>query len=112
MLEHQGYLGRVEFDDEAGVFHGEVVGIRDVVMFEGESVDELRQAFRDSVDDYLAFCEERGESPDKPCSGKFLLRVSPELHRKASMSAEASGMSLNAWVTDCLSNAVSDTPTG
>lgn len=65
MLEHQGYLGRVEFDGEAGVFHGEVVGIRDVVTFEGQSVDELRKAFSDSVDDYLAFCEQRGESPQR-----------------------------------------------
>lgn len=111
MLEHNGYLGRVEFDDQAGVFHGEVVGIRDVVTFEGETVEELRQAFRDSVDDYLDFCKERGEEPDKPCSGKFLVRVSPELHRRASMVAGANGVSLNAWVSDCLSRAVDDTTT-
>lgn len=106
MLEHQGYLGRVEFDDEADVFHGEVVGIRDVVTFEGKSVDELRQAFHDSVEDYLAFCEERGESPDKPCSGKFVLRLGPELHRQANMLAAASGKSLNAWVTERLSSVI------
>ncbi|MEM8865794.1 MAG: type II toxin-antitoxin system HicB family antitoxin [Planctomycetota bacterium] len=106
MLEHQGYLGRVEFDDEAGVFHGAVIGIRDVVTFEGTSVVELRQAFADSVDDYLAFCQERGESPDKPYSGKFVLRVPPDLHRKANMQATAAGKSLNAWIIDCLSQTV------
>lgn len=106
MLHHKGYFGRVEFDDESDTFHGEVIGIRDVVTFEGRSVTQLRKAFRDSVDDYLAFCEERGEAPDKPCSGKFMLRISPELHRKVSAIAEASGKSLNAWVADCVERSV------
>ena len=66
MLNYNGYTGRVEFDDEAGLFHGEVLGLRDVVTFQGRSVEELEHAFRDSIDDYLAFCEERGEEPDRP----------------------------------------------
>ncbi len=110
MLNHNGYYGRVEFDDEAGVFHGEVVGIRDVVTFEATSVRELRKAFRDSIDDYVAFCEERGEEPEKPCSGKFMLRVTPELHRQANKLAAANGKSLNAWVTDCLQQTIGETP--
>jgi len=100
MLEYQGYLGKVEFDDDA--FHGEVVGIRDVVTFRGKSVDELRTAFQESVDEYLDFCAQRGEEPDKTCSGKFMVRISPDLHRKASMLASASGKSLNALVSECL----------
>jgi len=102
MMEYKGYIGKVEFDDEAGVFHGELIGIRDVVTFEGDSVDELRRAFRDSVDDYLEFCEVRGESPDRPYSGKFQVRISPELHRRVSMLAGMSGQSLNATVAECL----------
>lgn len=105
MLHHNGYYGRVEFDDEAGAFHGEVIGLRDVVTFEATSVAKLRKAFRDSVDDYLAFCAERGEEPEKPFSGKFVLRVSPELHRKANALATAQGMSLNAWVAAQLEQA-------
>lgn len=108
MLNYKNYYGKVDFDDEAGVFHGEVVGLRDVITFEGRSVSELRKAFRASVDDYLEFCSERGEEPEKPCSGKFVLRVSPELHRKANQLAAASGKSLNAWVTEQLGQAVSD----
>jgi predicted HicB family RNase H-like nuclease len=66
MIEYKGYLSRVEFDDEANIFHGEVINIRDVITFQGKTVDELRKAFEDSVEDYLAFCAERGEEPDKP----------------------------------------------
>jgi predicted HicB family RNase H-like nuclease len=102
MMEYKGYIGRVEFDDEAGALHGEVVGIRDVVTFEGTSVAEIEQAFQDSVDDYLDFCRERGEPPEKPCSGKFLVRIGSDLHRRISLAAEISGQSLNALVTECL----------
>jgi predicted HicB family RNase H-like nuclease len=77
MMEYKGYLSRIEFDDEANIFHGEVINIRDVITFQGKSVDELRKAFEDSVEDYLAFCAERGEEPNKPFSGRFTVRLSP-----------------------------------
>lgn len=75
MLTYKGYHGKVEFGDEAGLFHGEVVDLRDVITFQGESADELTQAFRDSIDDYLDFCRERGEEPDKPFTGRLMLRL-------------------------------------
>jgi predicted HicB family RNase H-like nuclease len=106
MMRYKGYIGRVEFDAEAGILHGEVVGIRDVVTFQGESVGQVEQAFRDSVDDYLAFCSQRGEPPNRPCSGNFVLRIDSELHRKVDMLARTSGKSLNAWVAECLNRAV------
>ncbi len=62
MMEYKGYMGRVEFDAEAELFHGEVINTRDVITFQGRSVDELKQAFEESVDDYLAFCKSRGEA--------------------------------------------------
>ena len=102
MLNYKGYTGRVEFDDEAGIFHGEVLDLRDVVTFQGRSVDELEQAFRDSIDDYLDFCAERGEEPDKPFSGRLMLRLPPELHRKAYVHAQREGKSLNQWISDRL----------
>lgn len=105
-MEYKGYCGKVDFDDEAGIFHGEVINTRDVITFQGESVVELQQAFRDSVDDYLAFCEERGESPEKPFSGQFVTRIPPELHRQVNAAAALSGQSLNAWVTKQLQTAV------
>ncbi len=102
MMSYKGYIGKVEFDSEAGVLHGEVLGIRDVVTFQGEAVKEVEQAFRDSVDDYLAFCHERGESPDKPYSGQFVVRLDPALHRQASIAAESMGKSLNNVVAESL----------
>ena len=102
MMEFKGYVGKVEFDDEASIFHGEVINTRDVITFQGTSVAELEQGFRDSVDDYLSFCSERGETPDKPFSGQFVARVSPELHRRASLAASRAGKSLNAWVGEQL----------
>jgi predicted HicB family RNase H-like nuclease len=88
MMEYKGYLGHAEFDDEANIFHGEGINIRDVITFQGKSVDELRQAFEDSVEDYLAFCAERGEEPEQPFSGRFTIRLSPEQHRQVIMAAE------------------------
>jgi predicted HicB family RNase H-like nuclease len=98
MMNYKGYAARVEFDDEAMIFHGEVIGIKDVVTFQGKSIKEIEKAFHDSVDDYLDLCKERGEVPDKPFSGRFVVRVSPEIHRKVYVSAKKSGQSINAWL--------------
>jgi len=65
MLKLKGYVGHAEFDDDAGLFHGEVIDLKDVVTFQGKSVRELEKAFRDSIDDYLAFCAERLENTGK-----------------------------------------------
>ncbi len=105
MMTYKGYTAKAEFDDEAMVFSGEVVGIRDVVTFQGKSVEELERAFRDSVDDYLDMCRERGEEPDKPFSGRFVVRVSPETHRKIHISAKKEGISINAWLNRALQRA-------
>ncbi len=105
MLQHKGYTGHVEFDDEARLFHGEVIDLRDVVTFQGTSVEELEEAFQDSVDDYLEFCEERGEEPDRPFSGRLMLRVSPHLHRQAYTRARQEGKSLNQWILEKLEQA-------
>ena len=102
MLNYKGYSGQINFDDEARIFHGEVIDTRDIITFQGKSVDEIEMAFRESIDDYLEFCNERGEQPDKPFSGKFILRMSPELHHKIYLKASRSGKSLNKWVVETL----------
>ncbi|QSJ17409.1 type II toxin-antitoxin system HicB family antitoxin [Nostoc sp. UHCC 0702] len=102
MMKYKGYEAVVEFDAEAEIFHGEVINIRDVITFQGSSVSELKQAFYDSVDDYLDFCKERGEEPDKPFSGKFMVRINPELHKKIVIKAKKEGQSLNSIVEKSL----------
>jgi len=109
MVEYKGYFGKVEFDDKANIFYGEVINLRDVVTFQGETVEDLRKAFRESVDDYLEFCAARGEEPEKPYSGKFVVRVDPELHKTISIQAKKNGKSLNAWVYSTLSKIVKET---
>ena len=105
MLTHKGYTGHVEYDDTAGVFHGEVLDLRDVVTFQGKSAEEIEEAFRESVDDYLDFCEQKGEEPDKPFSGRLMLRLPPKLHRKVYVSALREGKSLNQWIAERLERA-------
>lgn len=102
MMNYKGYSGSVRFDGEAEIFHGEVIGLRDVVTFQGTTVDELKHAFQESIDDYLEFCENRGEEPDKPFSGKFLLRVDPLLHRRLAELSASEGESLNNWIVSRL----------
>lgn len=105
-MEYKGYFAKVEFDDDADVFYGEVINLREVITFEGQTTNELRQGFHKSVDDYLKLCEERGEKPEKPYSGKFLVRISPELHKNISIRAKQRGKSLNVWVKDELEKAL------
>ncbi|MEA5515882.1 type II toxin-antitoxin system HicB family antitoxin [Nodularia sp. UHCC 0506] len=102
MMKYKGYEAIVEFDDEAEIFHGEIVNIRDVVTFQGDNVKDLKQAFEDSIEDYLDFCRERGEEPEKPFSGKFVVRIKPELHKEISIKARKEGKSLNSLVENAL----------
>lgn len=108
MMEYRGYVAKVEFDDEAGIFHGEIINLRDVITFEGITVEELRNAFKDSVEDYLEFCAERNEEPEKPFSGRFLVRIDPELHREIYLRARMADKSLNSWISETLEAVVSE----
>ncbi len=107
-MEYKGYIGKIEVDEEAGILYGEIINIRDVITFEGQSVEEAQRAFRESVDDYLAFCAERGESPEKPFSGKFVIRLPADLHRKAYIQAKLADKSLNGWVTEVIQAALQE----
>ena len=105
-LEYKGHIGVIEYDDDAGIFHGEVINLRDVITFQGECVADLREALKDSVEDYLEFCAERGEEPEKPFSGNLPLRINPELHRKIYIKAKSEGVSLNRWISEALEKQV------
>jgi predicted HicB family RNase H-like nuclease len=101
-MRYKGYTGSVEYDPDDRIFHGTVDDITDIVTFQGDSVEELETAFRDSVDEYVDFCAEQGVEPQRPCSGKFVLRVSPELHREAAAAARTQDESLNGWITGAI----------
>ena len=104
-MTHNGYSARVEFDAADRVFVGHIAGIRDIVGFHGESVSELETAFREAVDDYLAACKKLKQAPDKPYSGRVMLRLPPDLHARASAAAQVEGLSFNQWAARALEQA-------
>ncbi len=105
MLTYKGYTAKIEIDPEKDILFGRVLDIKDVITFQGKTVEEARQAFHDSVDDYLEFCEELGETPEKPFSGKLPFRTTPEQHRQIFLAATKAGKSINAWMEEVLSDA-------
>ncbi len=106
MMQYKGYIAKVEHDPDAMIFHGSVVGIRDVVTFQSDTAKGLQREFQASVEDYIAFCRQRGESPDKPASGRFVARVDSELHQSLSAIAAGSNRSLNDVVAAFLAEGV------
>lgn len=106
VLSYEGYYATVEFDAEAGLLCGSVVGMSDGVYFEAESAAEVEAAFHDAVDDYLAFCCEKGKEPEKSYKGSFNVRINPELHRAAAMAAAVKQESLNQFVAEAIADAL------
>ena len=102
MMKYKGYVGKVDYDDDAKIFHGEVIGLKDVITFQGTTVRELEKAFKDSVNDYLAWCKERSETPEKTFSGKLHLRMTPDLHAHLALEATKQGISLNDLINEKL----------
>ena len=104
-MTYKGYTARIEFDERDNIFVGRVLGLRAIISFHGETVSELRSEFEAAIDDFLKDCEEQGLKPEKPASGKLMLRVPPEVHGAALVAAQASGKSLNQWATEILQKA-------
>lgn len=105
-MTYKGYVARIEYDDRDNILIGRICGVRDTISFHGETVPELRAAFEGAVEDYLVECAERGVAPEKPFSGRLLLRIPPEMHGKVLTAARAEGKSLNQWATEVLVRAV------
>jgi predicted HicB family RNase H-like nuclease len=101
-LHYLGYTGSVAFSEEDGVFHGKVLGVGDLISYEGESVQGLTRDFRESVDEYLAFCKESGREPDAPFQSPYPLRLRPDLRQKAEMAACDAGLSFSEYVESLL----------
>ncbi len=105
-MHHDGYVATIDLDEDAGLFHGEVINTRDILTFQGRTLDELRTAFADTIADYIDWCRERGKDPERPYSGNFMLRVSPDLHRRIATAASRAGKSINGYVSDALEKGV------
>ena len=106
MIRYKGYTGVFEYDPDLHFFAGHVVDLKDLIYFEGHSVNELRESMAHAVEGYLDVCEERGEDPDKPFSGQLRLRMESDLHRSVTVAAATEGVSLNAWVQHVLRRAI------
>jgi predicted HicB family RNase H-like nuclease len=105
-MKHKGYVARIEYDDRDDIFVGRVLGLRAIVSFHGETVSALRRNFRAAIEDFLDDCKARGVKPERPASGKLMLRIPPEVHGAALVAARAAGKSLNQWATEVLETAV------
>jgi predicted HicB family RNase H-like nuclease len=104
-MRYKGYAARIEYDERDDIFVGRVLGMRDIISFHASSVPELHEAFRGALEDYLADCAEQGITPEKPASGKVMLRIRPEVHAAASVAARAAGKSLNQWADEVFEQA-------
>ncbi len=104
-LTYKGYTARIEFDERDNLFVGRILGLRAMISFHGETVAELHAAFALAIDDFLADCKAQGIAPEKPASGKLMLRVPPEVHSAALVAAQAAGKSLNQWAMEVIQRA-------
>ena len=101
-MKYKGYVGKVVYDDEARLFHGDVVGIRAVITFQGKTVDEIEQAFNDSIDTYIDWCKKRKVEPEKPFSGDLHIRLSSKDHERLVREALDQNMSLDSFIIEKL----------
>lgn len=104
-MTYKGYFARVEFDPRENIFVGHVLGVSDRISFHGETVTELTNEFHQAVDHYLKDCAKTGRDPQKPASGKLMLRIRPEVHAAVGIAAAAAGKSINQWVDEVLERA-------
>ena len=106
-LKYKGYQGSTEFSLEDDCLFGHLLGISDIISYEGNSVKEIKVAFKETVDDYIETCKKIGKSPQKPYSGKVMFRIDPQVHAKAALAAQLKGISLNQWAEEVLREAAS-----
>ena len=106
-LTYKNYIGTVNFSEDDGVFFGKVIGITDSISFEGDSVESLTEDFHSAVDEYLDFCKENDKEPQQQYKGSFNVRISPELHRQASLMAQERHISLNSLIEQSVKSYVS-----
>lgn len=104
-MTYKAYAARIDFDPRDAIFVGHVLGVADRITFHGATVAELEADFHAGVDHYLDDCAKTGRNPQKPASGKLMLRIRPEVHAAVAIAAAASGKSINQWADEALDRA-------
>ncbi len=105
-MTYRNYSAKIEYDPEDKIFVGHIMGIRDIVGFHGNTMEELESAFHDAVDHYLEVCKKIGQPPQHPYSGKLTLWIPPEIHMAIATAAKTNKKSIDQWATDVLKQAV------
>lgn len=105
VLTYNGYSARIEFDAEDRILFGRLAGIADGVSFHADTVAELEAAFHEAVDDYIETCAKVGKTPERPYSGKVMLRIDPTLHARIARAAQLAGKSINQFGEEALRRA-------
>jgi predicted HicB family RNase H-like nuclease len=105
-MQYKGYQASVVYEAEDDLLVGHIMHINDIIGFHGTSLEEMKAAFHEAVDDYLEYCKKSGKEPNKPYSGKVMFRIDPAVHAKAVMAAQLKGKSLNQWAEKVLEKAV------
>ena len=103
-MRYKGYAAKIEYSEDDQCFIGRIAGIRDIITFHGDSVQDLKSAFHEAVDFYIESCAREGISPQRTYSGKVMIRIPPEIHAHASMQSESQGKSLNQWIAEALAS--------
>jgi predicted HicB family RNase H-like nuclease len=106
MMKYKGYYAKTEVDEEAGIIHGEVITTQDVVTFHAESVKDLFDEFKKSIDVYLDVCKEYDKKPEKPFTGDLRLRMPVQIHKGITVCAQKEGKSLNKWINEKLEEVI------
>jgi predicted HicB family RNase H-like nuclease len=106
IMTYKQYFSIISYSSEDDIFHGKIEGIDDLVTFEGRSVDELKKAFQEAVEDYIETCKEIGKQPLKSYNGSFNVRIDPILHKKAVNKATVEGITLNKFVEKAIEKLV------
>ena len=105
-MHYKNYQANIVYDADDDILVGHIIHINDIIGFHGTSLKEIKAAFKEAVEDYLAHCKKTGKSPNKPYSGKVMFRITPEIHAKAALAAQMKGVSLNQWAEEILEKAV------
>ena len=108
-MKYKGYTAHIEVDETAGILFGKVLDVKDVITFQADTVAELKKEFHNSVDDYLEWCAELEEEPDKPFSGNLPFRTTPQRHHQIFLAAKKAGKSINAWMDDVIAQEINKT---